>query len=156
MTPFRAHSRPILAIRVSQCNDLVLVVDTVMKINQRAEGRITLGACDDSMNDACQLLPRGVGYRSGRQLGRQSASVAQIFTPHIAIASFQFSMRAMRSIRGEIRGVPVPSRRSGAPAPRLFDLRTSGTIRRYIFPFSFGVTPHPTPYKRSLCGGSGV
>ena len=88
---------------------------------------MTLGACDDSMNDACQLLPRGVGDdgdsdQGDSWLGRQSAN---IYSAHRLLLN---ARNAMRNIRGEIRGVPAIWR--GRPLPRLFDLRTYGTIRR--------------------------
>ena len=53
---------------------------------------MTLGACDDSMNDACQLLPRGVGDDGDSDQGDSWDGRAQIFNPHIA----SFSMRAMQ------------------------------------------------------------
>ena len=55
----RPFFRPILAIPLSQWNDLVLVISTVTGINQQIRtterqksNGIILGACNDSMNEA--------------------------------------------------------------------------------------------------------
>ena len=113
---------------------------------------MTLGACDDSMNDACQLLPRGVGDdgdsdQGDSWLGRQSAN---IYSAHRLLLN---ARNAMRNIRGEIRGTPAIWRgRPPPPSPvRPPDVRHNSTV---TFSLSLGVTPpHSLHTKYILYGG---